>query len=307
MAVLDVRPPPSSPAPARRPSRVLLVLAAVSALALLATAVGLAVDDRSITGAPAWLKPAKFAVSIAIYSATLAWLLRWVPGHRRAVQVIAWVTALALATEMVLVAVQVVRGTTSHFNDASGFDAAVFSAMGGLITAVFLAAAAAAVLLFRGSALPAPMTAAVRGGLLVSLLGMAQAGLMIANTTGGGNGGHTVGAPDGGPGLPLTGWSTEYGDLRIGHFIGLHALQLLPLVAWLIRRTWPQLNDRVVTRLVVVLTVGMAGLVVGLSWQALREQPLLAPDALTLGAGLGWLLLVGGAATLVLRTDRVPA
>ena len=307
MAVLDVRPPPSSPAPERRPSRALLVLAGLSAAALLATAIGLAVDDRVITGAPAWLKPAKFAISIVIYSATLAWLLRWVPGHRRAVQVIAWVTALALAAELVLIAVQVVRGTTSHFNDGSAFDAAVFTAMGGLISAVFLAAAAAALLLFRGSALPAPMTAAVRGGLLVSLLGMAQAGFMLANTSGGGSGGHTVGAPDGGPGLPLTGWSTEYGDLRIGHFVGLHALQLLPLAVWLIRRTWPQLADRVVTRLVVVLTVGMAGLVLGLTWQALREQPLLAPDALTLGAGLGWLLLVGGAAALVLRPERVPA
>ena len=41
---------------------------------LAASIVGLAIDPRSITGAPAWLKPAKFAASIAIYTLTLAWV-----------------------------------------------------------------------------------------------------------------------------------------------------------------------------------------------------------------------------------------
>src|SRR5918993_5792163 len=58
----------------------LLMLAAL-AVAL----VGLVVDPRVITGAPAWLKPAKFAVSIAIYGATLLWMLTFIPDRPRLV------------------------------------------------------------------------------------------------------------------------------------------------------------------------------------------------------------------------------
>ena len=51
---------------------------------------------------------------------------------------------------------------------------------------------------------------------------------------------HTVGVPDGGPGLPVTNWSTQYGDLRIAHFIGIHSLQVLPLFGYYISKTKKQ-------------------------------------------------------------------
>ena len=41
---------------------------------------GLLLDPRIITGAPAWLKPLKFAVSTAIYTFTLAWVFTFLPA-----------------------------------------------------------------------------------------------------------------------------------------------------------------------------------------------------------------------------------
>ena len=86
-------------------------------LALLAvTGVALLVDPREVMGAPAWMKPAKFAVSIAIYTLTLAWIFTYLPEWTRTRRVVSWVTAVTLVLEIVIIDVQAWRGTTSHFN-----------------------------------------------------------------------------------------------------------------------------------------------------------------------------------------------
>jgi glutamate 5-kinase len=111
-------------------------------------------------------------------------------------------------------------------------------------------------------------------------------------------GAHTVGAPDGGPGLSGTGWSTDHGDLRVPHFFGLHALQVLPLVSLLLARGRFRPNARV--RLTLVAAASYAALYLILVLQALRGSPLVAPDATTI-AQLGvWALATAGAAGLAL-------
>ncbi len=91
-----------------------LTLAGVAMLALLVlTLAGLVLDARVITGAPAWLKPSKFALSAALYSFTLVWLLGFVQGRPRLVRVSATVAALALAIELAIIVAQAARGSTT--------------------------------------------------------------------------------------------------------------------------------------------------------------------------------------------------
>ena len=164
----------------RNPPLVALVLAmlVVAAVALL----GLVVDPRVITGAPAWMKPLKFAVSIAIYGATLLWMLTFIPDRPRLVAVISWGVFLAFGIEMALMVTQVLRNTTSHFNVATSFDAAVFTTMGAAIAGLWLLNAIVAFLLARRRFAEAPIVWGVRLGLIAGLLGMAVAFLMTQPT-----------------------------------------------------------------------------------------------------------------------------
>lgn len=83
--------------------------ALITALLTLFFIVGIFADPRLITGAPAWLKPAKFGVSITLYSLTLVWILGFVQGRRRWVSVLGWVVVVTFALEWVAIITQVAR------------------------------------------------------------------------------------------------------------------------------------------------------------------------------------------------------
>src|SRR6266511_5189309 len=220
----------------------ILFSAAMVALAVVA-AVGLVVDDRVLVGAPIWLKPLKFATSFAVYSATLAWMLSLLPRPSRIAHWAATIIVITGVIEMVVIVGQVIRGRQSHFNQLTPLDARLYDLMAGSIAVLWLGHLAVAGVLARRPLGDPAVRTAIRLGLVVSVVGMAATGVpmtlprgeQIARNTGF-VGAHSVGVADGGPGLPVTGWSTTGGDLRIGHFVGLHSLQVLPFVGWLLMR-----------------------------------------------------------------------
>ncbi len=208
--------------------------------ALAAFVVGLVIDPRVITGAPAWLKPAKFAVSTAIYMFTLAWVFTYLSEWPRLRKLVGRGTAAIFIVEVAIIALQAWRGTTSHFNYSTPLNGALFVIMGSAIVLQTLLSVAVVVALWRQQFQDRALGWALRLGMVITIAGASTGGLMtrptdaqleqiVATHRATIIGAHTVGAPDGGPGLPGTGWSVEHGDLRVPHFIGLHALQVLPV------------------------------------------------------------------------------
>lgn len=231
--------------------------------------VGLAVDDRILLGVNPWLKPLKFAVSITIYVWTVAWLLGDVrAGAPALARVISLGTSAAMLVEIAGIALQSLRGTTSHFNERTPFDSAVFGLMGLMILLSTLLAAALLVLYFTvPTDLPPPYVWAVRLGLVLFLFGSTVGPMMVSR------GAHAVGVPDGGPGLPFVNWSTKGGDLRVAHALGLHALQILPLAAWALLQLG-RLDGSQPTAAVFGLAALLALATVAVLRQALAGHPL---------------------------------
>ncbi len=261
------------------------------------SAIGIFVDSRIITGAPAWLKPFKFAISIAIYSLTLAWIFTLLTDWPRMRRVVGWTTAIVFLLEVVIIDLQAWRGTTSHFNASTLPDRTLFFVMGSAILIQTFVSIAVAVALWRHRFADRALGWALRLGMTLTILGGLTGGLMtrpteaqLAHLRAGGPmtiiGAHTVGAPDGGPGVPLTGWSREHGDLRVAHFVGLHAIQALALVALAVGR-WRR-PEAVRVRAVLIAAASYTALFALLLWEALRGHSVVAPDALALTSVAAW-------------------
>ena len=280
--------------------------------------IGMILDPKIITGVNGWNKPLKFLISAAVYGATFLWLLTYIKGRRRWVQTVANVTAVVLLIEIGLIVLQVVRNTTSHFNVSTPFDAAVFNVMGAAITTLAVMNLVLAILLLVQRMDDPVLAWGLRLGVLASFVGIAVAFLMTAGPTpeqmaaleAGASlttvGAHSVGVADGGTGLPFLGWSTQGGDLRAPHFVGLHGMQVIPLLAWWLTRPAMQRRYRQGQRVAFVWIGGLTymGATALLTWQALRGQSVAAPDTLTM---IVFCMLFGTAALATTITILLPA
>lgn len=240
-------------------------IGAANLLALVVCALLSIGDQRLVLGINVWIKPMKFLVSIATFVWTIAWFMpeASAPNLRKTVgRVIGW----SMTIENIAIIMQAYRGTTSHFNIATPFDGIVFSVMGLTIVVNTIAMVVFLGILRRDTP---PHRAGylwgIRMGVVIFLLASAEGGLLVANNA------HTVGGPDGGPGLPFVNWSTQFGDLRIAHFVGLHAIQVLPLFGFFLDKFRAPARNLVWA--VSILWLAVMGFLLVI---ALRGQPLLA-------------------------------
>lgn len=218
-------------------------------------------DTRLILGLNPWIKPMKFLTSIVLFLWTVAWFMPETQNRPALRRTVRWTIGAAMIIEIACIIMQSWRGTTSHFNNDTPFDAIVFAIMGVTIGINTLAMMVFLAILRRDTP---PARAGyiwgIRFGVLLFLLASLEGGLIVANNA------HTVGAIDGGPGLPFVNWSTTHGDLRVAHFFGMHALQALPLLGFLT-------NSRNLVIAVGILWLAVTGILLA---TALQGRPLLA-------------------------------
>lgn len=185
-------------------------------------------DRRTILGLNPWVKPIKFEISIIVFLVTMALLLHVLIAERVQFKLwLGWIFGIAMIVENTIIAGQAARGVRSHMNFTSPFNSIAFAVMG-LFIALNTVAVAALLWAFCTDRLVLPVAElwGIRLGLAMLLAGSVE-GVRIVNQAG-----HTVGAPDGGAGLPFLNWSTLHGDLRVAHFFAIHALQIFWAAGW---------------------------------------------------------------------------
>ena len=223
-------------------------------------------DTRLIAGVNPWIKPMKFMISITIFVWTIAWFMPETDPTIRGRTFILYI-AVAMVIEIAMIVMQAWRGTTSHFNIRTPFDAIVFAIMGVAI----LLNTAAVVLFWTHIRRDTPPSRAgyiwgIRLGVLLFLVASLQGAVLIINNA------HTVGSADGGPGLPFVNWSTQYGDLRVAHFFGMHAMQALPLLGFVLDKT----RLGIARNVVIAVSIVWLAVTAGLLYIALQGRPLVA-------------------------------
>ena len=191
--------------------------------------VAVQLDARTFNGVDVWDKPGKFFLSLAVQYATVSWALRFLPEAQRNARGIRFATVAMIAAgwfEVAYIAFRSARAEASHFNASSGFSQVAYGVMGlGAITLTVTA-------FFIGYRVWRQR----RQGLIVEAAGM---GLMVGMALGTVAGiylsaqtGHWVGGEmSDAHGLGVMAWSTTGGDLRVAHFVGLHAAQIVPFSA----------------------------------------------------------------------------
>lgn len=178
----------------------------------------------------AWYKPFKFAASTMLYAWAIAWFIGYLPNFDA--RIFNWVIITTLGFEIIYIAWQAGRGMLSHYNVSTSFYSFMYSMMALAATIATLATAYIGILFLKNDFpdLPLHYVWSIRLGIFIFVIFAFEGFVMGSRMT------HTIGGPDGGAGIPILNWSKKFGDPRIAHFIGMHALQVLPVLSYYLLR-----------------------------------------------------------------------
>lgn len=235
----------------------------------------------SLDGPVSWRKPIEFGLSLGLTGVFMAWAMRWLPGHRR----LGWIVAIAYGpaawAEWALITLQKYRGVPSHFNTATGFDAAVFSAMGAMIVVLTGSVVVLLGWAMVGSRAPPSVAMGFRFGLGFLAVGLLLGYWIIRN------GGQIVDE------AVLASFDNaavlgSAGDMKVPHAVALHGLQVVPALAWLVG--FGSTDEGVRIRLVALCAASYAAMLAGTLVQMVAGRAPLDPSPIVL------LLYVAGSA-----------
>jgi hypothetical protein len=258
-------------------------------------------DPPVLLGVSVWEKPLKFFISTGIFCLTYSWLSAHISRWPKLVRWVGVIIAVSLIIEMIAIAGAAAVGTTSHFNVSTPLATTVWAIMATFVNVVFVATIVLSLMILLEKNRPLLLKLGLGLGSSITALGMGLAFFMTNPTDAqladfqGIAGAHAVGVDDGGPGIPFFGWSTVAGDLRVGHFFGLHAIQVA-IVIFLIQRYLPA-----ILRLpsVIVGNAAYLGFVLIVTGQALRAESFARPSSETM-LQLGALIAVSLVSFVVL-------
>jgi hypothetical protein len=254
-----------------RQETVLLFFTAVLAAMMLPAFFALLAETRTFNGINVWIKPLKFMSSAALFLLTLALFMPFLDREcrgRKDVQAAIWIISVFLVLEILYITFRASRAEASHFNRETMLGILLYAWMGVtiLISTVLSGWIGWLILKSKAQGVSPELRYAIGAGLMLgTALGSLTAIYMSTQT------GHWVGGVrnDAG-GSFFFGWSRTGGDLRVAHFVGLHAMQGIPLIGLLAARYTPENVRRIVNAAAILWTVVTAALFA----QALAERAL---------------------------------
>jgi hypothetical protein len=211
-------------------------------------------DTRLIAGANVWEKPAKFFLSLMVHGVTLAWALSLLPKPARGIKTASWIFTIAAWGELIYIFYRASRGEHSHFNTDTLAAAILYPLMGVGAVSLVLVSAFMGWRVWQQRSDSVMREAASEGLALGAALGLFAGAYLSSHSS------HWIGGDmTDATGLPFFHWSTTGGDLRVAHFIGLHATQFIPL-AGLSGNRWVVYGTALAVTLAMVGTFVMAAM-----------------------------------------------